>query len=43
MRELSLMQKVFVFQNLGEVEMREERLEQGGIRCMIQSQRSSEG
>jgi hypothetical protein len=35
------MKKVFVSQNLVEVEMRKERLEQAGIRCMIKNQRSS--
>ena len=35
------MEQVFVSQNLIEVEMRKERLEQAGIRCMIKSQRSS--
>ena len=35
------MKKVFVSQNLIEVEMRKERLEQAGIRCMIKNQRSS--
>jgi hypothetical protein len=35
------MKKVFVSQNLVEVEMRKERLEQAGIRCTIKNQRSS--
>lgn len=35
------MKKVFVSQNLIEVEMRKERLEQAGIRCMIKNQRLS--
>ena len=35
------MKKVFVSQSLIEVEMRKERLEQAGIRCMIKNQRSS--
>lgn len=35
------MKKVFVSPNLIEVEMRKERLEQAGIRCMIKNQRSS--
>lgn len=35
------MKKLFVSQNLIEVEMRKERLEQAGIRCMIKNQRSS--
>jgi hypothetical protein len=35
------MKKVFVSQNLIEVEMRKEWLEQAGIRCMIKNQRSS--
>jgi hypothetical protein len=35
------MKKVFVAQNLIEVEMRKERLEQAGIQCMIKNQRSS--
>lgn len=38
---MSLMKKVFVSQNLIEVEMHKERLEQAGIRCMIKNQRSS--
>jgi hypothetical protein len=35
------MKKVFVSQNLIEVEMRKEWLEQVGIRCMIKNQRSA--
>jgi hypothetical protein len=35
------MKKIFVSQSLLEVEMRKERLEQAGIRCMIKNQRSS--
>ncbi len=35
------MKKVFVSQQLFEVEMRKERLEQAGIRSMIKNQRSS--
>lgn len=35
------MKKVFVSQNLIDVEMRKERLEQADIRCMIKNQRSS--
>jgi hypothetical protein len=35
------MKRVFVSQNLIEVEMRKEWLEQAGIRCMIKNQRSS--
>ena len=35
------MRKVFVSQNLIEVEMRKDRLEQAGIRCMIKNQRLS--
>lgn len=35
------MRKVFVSQNLIDVEMRKERLEQAGIRCMIKNQRLS--
>ena len=35
------MKQVFVSQNLFEVEMRKDRLEQAGIRCMIKNQRSS--
>jgi rubrerythrin len=35
------MKKVFVSQNLIEVEMRKEWLEQAGVRCMIKNQRSS--
>ncbi len=35
------MKKIFVSQNLIEVEMRKEHLEQAGIRCMIKNQRSS--
>ncbi len=35
------MKKVFVSQNLIEVEMRKERLDQAGIRCMLKNQRSS--
>ena len=35
------MRKVFVSQNLIEVEMRKERLEQAGIQCMIKNQRLS--
>ncbi len=35
------MKKVFVSQNLFEVEMRKERLEQAGIPCTIKNQRSS--
>ena len=35
------MRKVFVSQNLIEVEMRKDRLEQAGIRCLIKNQRLS--
>jgi hypothetical protein len=35
------MKEVFVSQNLIEVEVRKERLEQAGIRCVIKNQRSS--
>ena len=35
------MKKVFVSQNLFEVEMRKKRLEEAGIRCTIKNQRSS--
>lgn len=35
------MRKVFVSQNLIEVEMCKERLDQAGIRCMIKNQRLS--
>jgi rubrerythrin len=35
------MKKVFVSQNLVEVEMRKDRLEQAGIQCMIKNQRAS--
>lgn len=35
------MKEVFVYQNLIEVEVRKERLEQAGIRCLIKNQRSS--
>ena len=35
------MKQVFVSQHLVEVEMRKERLEQAGIRCMIKNQRAS--
>ncbi|MBK9308021.1 MAG: DUF2007 domain-containing protein [Nitrospira sp.] len=35
------MRTVFVSQNLIDVEMRKERLEQAGIRCMIKNQRLS--
>ena len=35
------MKQVFVSQHLFEVEMRKERLEQAGIRCLIKNQRSS--
>lgn len=35
------MKKLFVSQNLIEIEMRKERLEQADIRCMIKNQRSS--
>ena len=35
------MKKVYVSQNLIDVEMHKERLEQTGIRCMIKNQRSS--
>ena len=35
------MKKIFVSQNLIEVEMRKERLEEAGIPCMIKNQRSS--
>lgn len=35
------MKKIFVSQNLFEVEMRKERLEEAGIPCTIKNQRSS--
>jgi hypothetical protein len=35
------MKKIFVSQNLIEVEMRKEHLEQAGIRCLVKNQRSS--
>jgi hypothetical protein len=35
------MRKVFVSHNLIDVEMRKDRLEQAGIRCMIKNQRLS--
>lgn len=35
------MKKVFVSQNLIDVEMRKEHLEQAGIRCIVKNQRSS--
>ena len=41
MQEFASMKKVFLSQNLIEVEMRKERLEQARIQCMIKNQRSS--
>jgi len=41
LRESFSMKKVFISQNLIEVEMRKEHLEQAGLRCMIKNQRSS--
>lgn len=35
------MKKIFVSQNLIEVEMRKDRLEEAGIRCTIKNQRAS--